>query len=353
MAALAVAPGNPTPRLDLLLARFSASGEILWLNEAARAIFGSAKHIALVITSAKLRSAWSTQALGHHWLLVATPSKTDPPLDHRLADLNRELLKLARRQGSSNQTLAKAGELVADCRLRATEQRSKTLLSETEERAKSNAGAMLVDAIETERGLIARELHDNAAQSLAGVLLNLQLVERQLDSAKAEAVARLERSKKLAALALDQIRRTSHALHPPDWDSMDVRGAVESLIESMAIRSKLDVVIKTIELRRDLHFALKATIHRIIQESLMNVLKHSGARFVSIEATESGGCVHLVVQDDGRGFDPQSLRGAGQGLGLQSIRHRVQCLAGRLEISNAPDGGARLSVFLPTRGGSE
>src|SRR5262249_54927846 len=203
-----------------------------------------------------------------------------------------------------------------------------------------------IRAIETERGRIARELHDNAGQSLAGIHLNLELVERHLSSANQEALARLARSKELVSLTLEQIRRISHEMHPPQWGEQDFASAVEWVVESMGLRSKLAVDLDLSREPADLAPEIKTTLYRAVQEGLTNVLRHAGARRVKIGMSPTAGGVRLVLEDDGRGFDPKAARPLRGTIGLSSIRQRLATLGGKLEISSAPGRGAKLIAFV-------
>lgn len=341
MSALAVAPRKYSSPSGIFLARFNARGEILWMNQAAREAVGPAKQVVSALTDRHLRASLLAFPWGKNWLLVGV-STAEPPgrMEKRAARLNGELLEITRHRGFRNQRLACMREVLEE-RRRATETRERL-----------RAGANFVRALEADRGRIARDLHDNAGQSLVGILLNLELVERQLGSAKAEALARLERSRKLASLALDQIRRTSHDLHPPEW-SGDFREAVESLVETMAARSKVQVETSGINLPPWLSAALKTTLYRVIQEALVNALRHSEASRIEIRASIERGEVRLVVEDNGRGFDVHSLPAQGTGIGLKSLRQRVTALGGRLEVSAAPGQGTRIEAFVPVREGTQ
>jgi len=102
-----------------------------------------------------------------------------------------------------------------------------------------------------------------------------------------------------------------------------------------------------IDLPRDLSPALLTVLYRTLQEGLTNVLRHADARRVRIEASASPRGVTLILQDDGRGFDPNAPRPASAGIGLANLRRRLQSLGGRLEIHSAPGQGVRLAVFVP------
>jgi signal transduction histidine kinase len=348
MSALAVAPGKyrtppaTAPRAlwtGLLLTEFDSSGEILWMNEAARQSLGAVKNVLSTLTRDGQGKAALTFPWGKNWLLTAYTTGEPPArLDQRTARANSQLMEIVQGRGCCNQKLARASEAV--------EQRRRLA---SEAKARLRAAANLSEALESERGRIGRELHDNAGQLLVGVLLNLELLERQLHSSTAEALARLERSRKLASLALDQIRRVSHDCNPPEW-SGDFRAAVEALVESMAVRSKMQVETHEIDLPQSLRAALKTTLYRVVQEALVNAFRHSEAGCVKIRAFVEEGQAHLVVEDNGRGFDVHSLAAPGSGIGFRSMRQRLAPLGGRVEVWAAPGSGTRVEAFAPWRG---
>jgi len=259
----------------------------------------------------------------------------------RVRRANRFLWDIYCRRGARNLDLSRA-----EGRLDVQQRRA------TRERLLRQAGIEFLQAIESERGRIARELHDNAGQSMAGILLNLELVERQLGPSHTEVLSRLQRSRELAGATLDQIRRISHELLPPEWGEQDFAQAVDWLVESMGLRSRLDVDAQ-IDLPRDVPPAILTVLYRTLQQAIANTLRHADARRASIEASASWRGVRLIVEDDGRGFDPAAMGSAGHGIGLVNIRRRLAAVGGRLEIHSAPGAGMRLTVFVPLRTASQ
>jgi len=314
--------------------RFDASGQIHWMNRAARALLGDARSIAEALTAGGVVSAAASLPFANQWLWVAKGAGAS--IEDRVGSINRLLLDVCRRRGRHNLELARAGGHF-EARWRRLAYRS----------VLRQAGRDFISAVETERGRIARELHDNAGQSLAGIHLNLELVERHLSSANQEALVRLARSKELVSLTLEQIRCISHEMHPPQWEEQDFASAVEWLVESMGLRSKLAVEIGMAEAPADLAPEIKTTLYRTVQEGLTNVLRHSGARRVKIQMSSAAGGVLLVLEDDGRGFDPKRARPLKSAIGLSSMRQRLDMLGGKLEVSSAPGRGVRLAAFVP------
>ena len=336
----ASAPSGPRsagrlPLQQSWLVRFNASGEIQWMNDAARDTLGPLHTVMDALTSGRPMPAWRSFRLGEQWLWIGLAAGSEARFGEKLRRIRRLLEEACQHRASRNIELASAHGVL---RLYAHRGASGRLLRK--------AGADFIATLEAERGRIARELHDNAGQSLAGILLNLELVERHLGAANTEAIARLGRSKEVASLALDQIRRISHDLNPPEWSGVEFSSAVEWLVDSMGAREKLLVEMEAIDIPADLSPAIKTTLYRTLQEGLTNVLRHSGAGRVVIQASVSPAGARLVIQDDGKGFDPAET-GGGNRIGLTNIRRRVEALGGKLEISTAPGGGVRLSVLLP------
>lgn len=340
-ASLAVAPeasAGPGASTHVML-RFDASGCIHWMNSVARAVLGEArKGLAGALTSAPSPPVLASFPVGNFWLGIgAAAHGSGVRLDEEVSRINRALSEICRRRGRRNLELLRLEEVF---QTRSSHAMRRRMVLKT--------GSEFIAALETERGRIARELHDNAGQSLAGILLNLELVERYLGSANAQALARLARSKELASLTLAQIRRISHEMHPPQWDEQDFPSAVERLVDTMGLRGRLAVELDNLEAPPDLPAAVKTTLYRSLQEGLTNVLRHSRASRVKIQMAVTAAGVRLVVEDDGRGFDPTASPRDPTGIGLSSIRRRVESLGGSLEISSSPGRGVTLSVFAPT-----
>lgn len=343
MSALAVAPaptpGQPAPRgrsvpRDLFIL-FDREGRIRWMNSGARDTLSQRPTVLDVLQFSGPLPALRCFPLGNQWLwLGLIPDQQGWRLNERARRANEQLWEVSRRYGDRNLHLARAEGRLETQRRRAAR-----------ERLSQRAASEMIGAVEAERGRIARELHDNAGQSLAGILLNLELVERQLAAADTEVVARLKRSRELSSLTLDQIRRISHELHPPEWREQEFGQVVEWLVESMGLRSRLEVDVVT-DVPRGAPQAVLTVLYRTLQEALANILRHAEARRVAIEASAGSRGIRLIVEDDGKGFDLETAPSGG-GIGLINMRRRVESLGGHLEVSSTPGKGTRLSVLVP------
>ncbi len=325
---------SPATTQKYFLVRFDASGKIHWMNEAAQQMAGDAGSIAGALSSAGAVSAAASLPLANGWLWIANgPS---PSLQKKVDRMNHLLLEACGRRDGRNLELARAGGYF-EASWRRLADRS----------VLRRAGRNFISAMEAERGRMARELHDTAGQFLTGILLNLELVERHLNSASQDALERLARSRELVLLTLEQIRRISHEMHPPRWEEQDFASGVEWLVDSMGLRSKIEVELDLSQAPAELSPEIKTTLYRTVQEGLTNVLRHADAHRVRIRMTSATGGVCLILEDNGRGFDPKAFRPVQSAIGISSLRQRVETLGGKLEISSAPGFGVTLSAFVP------
>ena len=114
------------------------------------------------------------------------------------------------------------------------------------------------------------------------------------------------------------------------------------MISSIEQARNISIVLDTLQFDESLLSAPKQLMtYRIIQEQLNNVLKHSQADHVSIRISQSGGILHLVINDNGVGFDSQQMQ---QGLGLNNIRNRLEIVRGNMQIESEPGGGCTLMI---------
>jgi signal transduction histidine kinase len=325
-----------------LLVRFDLHGNVQWMNPAACEWFGRCRTVAALATSAARPSeavvSWQRLPLGPDWLwLSALGEQETRSRERRGGRVRAVLFEVCQWRTNWNLRLLGAQGTI--------EIRSRETWRQGVSRRLS---AELLGAVEAERGRLARELHDDSGQSLAGLIVNLELTERQLDVSRTEALARLARCRELAALTLGQIRRLSHDLHPPEWGSESFTEAVEWLVENLGLRQRLEVETD-IAVPVDLEPAVRTVLYRALQEALTNILKHAQAGRIGIQARLEGGAAVLEVADDGVGFEPAALR-PGRGIGLRNIRHRAESLGGSCAMRSAPGQGSRLRISVPVAG---
>jgi two-component system sensor histidine kinase UhpB len=191
---------------------------------------------------------------------------------------------------------------------------------------------LLLRAQEEERRRIARELHDEAGQTLTALKIEFDLEGRKDASAR-------------VAVVLNQIRNVSELLRPRALDDLGLVPALRALIEDFAKRTQIQVTIDADDTQGWPPEAA-LTLYRVAQEALTNVARHSGAQHAWVRLSRADGACLLVVEDDGSGL----RAGLTPHLGVLGMRERVSAAGGTLQLVTADRGGLRVEAIVPTRG---
>ena len=210
------------------------------------------------------------------------------------------------------------------------------------------SGRNILRELERERSRIARELHAGAGQPLAGIKINLELLDDCIGSLPAAGQEALGRLQILTEQALQQVRSVSHNLHPPEWQGLTTEDALRRLVGQSGLTDRLTVDMDLQRLPAEPSQAVKIAIYRCAQECLSNVARHAGATRLSISLRFDGGMVELTIQDNGHGL-PKGPVVSGGGIGLTALREHAEALDGTCVISSGgADGeGTRILVRLP------
>ena len=199
-------------------------------------------------------------------------------------------------------------------------------------------------AQEEERVRIARELHDDTAQSLSLLLLGLRKVAEAETLDAARSCARELRVH--IARAIGGVRRIARGLRPADLDRLGLGEALRRLAVELCDSHDVEVDVQLSGLDAPLPPSIEIALYRIAQEALSNAWKHASATTISVVAQRNDSSVRLIVEDDGLGFSVESPP-RNQRLGLQGIRERAMLLGGELAIESAPGKGTTLYVSVP------
>lgn len=211
-------------------------------------------------------------------------------------------------------------------------------------RLRERAGAL-------ERGRFARELHDGAIQSLIGVEMQLDVLRRQSATQAPVVNAELGRIQQLLREEVLKLRELMQAMKSFEVNADRLLGFISDTVERFRRETGIAAEFVSELERVDLPQKACRELARIVQESLVNVRKHSGAHHVLVRLAHRAGSLQLTVEDDGKGFSfsgrlsdaELETRGIGPGV----IRERVRLLAGELAIESTPGHGARLEVRIP------
>jgi PAS domain S-box-containing protein len=209
------------------------------------------------------------------------------------------------------------------------------------ERERAGLLRRLVESQEEQRERIARELHDEMGQHITALRVGL-------DSSQTD---RLDELKSIITRIDDSIDRLTLELRPPALDQLGLHGAIMTLADEFSAASGIRMVLHVgIDDGDRFGDGVETTLYRVLQESLTNVWKHAAAETVSVIVEREPDALRMIVEDDGRGFDPAAVaaEAAPRGrVGLLGIRERVTLAGGTFDIESEPGHGATIFVRIP------
>jgi signal transduction histidine kinase len=210
------------------------------------------------------------------------------------------------------------------------------------ELALASVSRRLIEAQELERLRISRELHDDIAQRVALLAIELQ----QLQEEPSEARGRIaELQKQTAEIAAD-IQSLSHELHSSKLQFLGLAATTKSFCQEFETQQKVEIDFRTDDLPIALPPDISLCFFRVLQESLRNAAKHSSARHFEVRLWRTSREIHLTVSDSGVGFDNEAAK-ASRGLGLVSMEERLKMLNGTFSIESRPDHGTTIHARVP------
>jgi two-component system sensor histidine kinase UhpB len=208
-----------------------------------------------------------------------------------------------------------------------------------------DVAARALAAEEEERKRIARELHDDTAQSLAALMLRLRLVRGQEDSDARNRM--LDELRGEIGEALERIRRFARGLRPPALDELGLVPALESHARTISEAAGIVVRVEAESVEGLLSPEAELALYRIAQEAVSNAVRHAAPSSVQVRIERTGTAVTLTVSDDGSGFDVEATRtGDRPGLGLFGMEERAAYLGGQVEIESRRGRGTRVRATI-------
>lgn len=208
----------------------------------------------------------------------------------------------------------------------------------------------LLSAQEEERQRIARELHDEASQSLAAVVLQLEDIADTLPARYRDTKRRLDILREQAIQTLEGIRNLALELRPSALDDLGLSKAIDWYAKDYLAKRGINAKIEVIGPKNKLPSNIETVLFRITQEALTNVVKHADASQVTVRLQLNNSKARMQIEDNGKGFDVEAaLTGAAgrQNLGLHGMLERATLLSGTLNIQSQPGQGTCLSVEIP------
>ncbi len=222
-----------------------------------------------------------------------------------------------------------------------------TRTRQTEETLR-DLGGRLITAQEEERSRVARELHDDLNQRMALLSVELEQLSQRMPASQSNLRSSINNVWERAQEISSEIHRVSYQLHPSKLDHLGLVAAVKSLCQELAAHHEIRISFREKGCSGPFPKDVTLCLFRIVQESLRNVIKHSGAREAKVTLEGTGPVIHLSVSDTGRGFDAGSLESK-SGLGLISMRERLRLVGGVISIHSTAHG-TKIEVSVPLPG---
>lgn len=219
-------------------------------------------------------------------------------------------------------------------------------ISDSEARLRTLSDQLLV-AQEEERRTISRELHDELGQQVTAISLDLRSAARQSDAART--LSLLERAIEETDHLLKSVHEVASRVRPSVLDDLGLHDAVESLTSEIGRRSDLTVTANLDFGKWHVPPKIGENVYRILQEGLMNVVKHGRTKQASVTIAVTPIHLHMTLEDQGIGFDPQQ-RDISR-LGILGMRERTELLGGHFTLASEPGVGTRISVSIPLQSG--
>ncbi|HEX4341967.1 MAG TPA: sensor histidine kinase, partial [Verrucomicrobiae bacterium] len=208
----------------------------------------------------------------------------------------------------------------------------------------------LVEAQETERRNIARELHDEIGQALTVMQINLQAMLQSPD--KGALTPRLNQNLAVVERVLEQVQDISLNLRPSILDDLGLVPALRWYTDRQATLLGLKIKFLADPLAHRLDSVIETECFRVAQEALTNVARHARAKSVTVELHLKNRRLHLYVRDDGAGFDVAAIREQavqGASLGLLSMEERAALAGGQLKLNSTPGRGTEVHAWFPLK----
>jgi len=191
----------------------------------------------------------------------------------------------------------------------------------------------------SERDRIAHEMHDGVIQSLFSISLGLELCKKQVFRDPGMVAGRLDDLQMHLNAAMNELRRFVYDLRPMKLNELGLTGAIEYWIREITLGRGIKGALVVEGQRPRLSAASEACLYRVAKEAVSNVVKHSGASRFEVRLSGNEHLVRMSITDDGCGFDATDvINGDGPGLGLKSIRERIDHEGGTLIVETSPSG---------------
>ena len=210
----------------------------------------------------------------------------------------------------------------------------------------NNKKELVFNIQEFDRRRIARDLHDTSLQNLTHMVHKLELASMYIDKDVIQAKLEIASVSKNINLIIEEIRDIIFDLRPMTFDDLGLKETIENMLDKVKRNSDI-IVMQDID---DIHLDSKEKllgIFRTVQECVSNVYKHSKAKHLKVVLKDKGNVILLEVEDDGIGFDIETVRNKEKHFGLFIMKERVEIMSGNLDIISHVEKGTKVIMKVP------
>ena len=213
---------------------------------------------------------------------------------------------------------------------------------------KQQFGLKIIEAQETERKRLSREIHDGPAQMLANILIRSEIVDLAFREGNVnQALNEVKSIRENIRSSLKEVRRIIYNLRPMALDDLGLFPTIKKHVATMSDYTDLDIELILLGNEKRLESNYEVAIFRLIQEALQNAINHAEADSIKIVIESKSDRINIMVQDDGKGFDAEKEECKEDSYGLIGMRERIEILHGELQISSKEGCGTTIRIKLP------
>ena len=212
-------------------------------------------------------------------------------------------------------------------------------------------GIKILEAQESERKRIARDIHDGPAQHMANVVMKVDICKMVLQKDLEEGIKELEDLKESVKVALKEVRSIIFDLRPMSLDDLGLSQTILQTVNTISEESNINIKIKLKPIQTEIESIIQVAVYRVIQEIFNNIRKHSKAKNAEVRMDFGVKYLMLIITDDGVGFNVEEtlkrVKTKGTSYGLIGIFDRVNQLQGEITIKSSEKTGTTYTVKLP------
>lgn len=216
-------------------------------------------------------------------------------------------------------------------------------------RRKQNMRMWIIESQESERRKIARELHDGPAQSLASVLIRLDLINQLWDEGEERISEELAAVKNMGQGCLADIRRLMFDLKPTLVQDEGLAVTLQEYFNDYEAKYNFTINYTIFGYQRKYDISLEIALYRLVQEALTNIRKHAGVSEATVKIEDKGNLLTLMIKDEGKGFNLNEVEEKQESYGILGMRERVELFGGEIDIISALGKGTQVIIKVPVK----